>query len=300
MKLNVLTLAAAGLLLAACGGKGEKAAHTLADYENASMADSLMYYFGQMRAVDYWHEAESDTILKSRDSRDEFLRGVRAGMDATRQSDAYNQGLFVGVQLAMNLKEMQAAYGMTPNRQILLDGITDGLVNDSVVNPGEANIGFQQIVERLNIQKEETDRQKGQDALVKEAKTMKMTRLSDNLYAGAAGNAAGETLHVGDRVAVQLTVKVVGGETLDERAHHEFEIGAALPGPITEALLSMHVGETRRFLTTPPALFGRYYERRGLKPEDVLEVIITTDKVSEAAILPADSVAPATRRPNYR
>ncbi|MDE6296153.1 MAG: hypothetical protein K2M03_08835, partial [Muribaculaceae bacterium] len=43
-----------------------------------------------------------------------------------------------------------------------------------------------------------------------------------------------------------------------------------------DALLTMRAGESRDFLTTPPALMGRLYARRGLKPNDILKLNITT------------------------
>lgn len=271
-------------LLISCGGNNDTTVKQLSDFKEASTADSLMYYVGQQRAAEYWREANNDTTLKSRESRDEFMRGVRAGLDAVRDNDAYNQGVFVGIQLAMNLKEIQKGYDIKPDRKIMLDAMADGLKNDSVVNIGDANKGFQNVMEGLNRKKEEADKEFGRQALASEAKALKMTEVNKDLYASSPTLPGyGPQIKVGDNVAVVMTVSVVGGEIIDERAHHSFPVGSSLPGPVTEALLSMKLGEKRDFLTTAPALMGRFYLRRGLEPGDLLKLEIKVDSVGTIA-----------------
>ena len=82
MKFNnkILAAGAALLLLASCGGKGEGESRSIADYGEISTADSLLYYFGQLRAADYWQFAKGDSTLAERASRDEYLKGLRAGL----------------------------------------------------------------------------------------------------------------------------------------------------------------------------------------------------------------------------
>ncbi len=264
-------------LLTACGGDNAEQAKSIADYKNATTADSLVFYFGQMRAAEYWREAHADTTLASRESRDEFLKGLRAGMDAVRSNMAYNQGVYLGIQLAMNLNEMDEGYGIKTKKDIMLEAFADGLRNDSVVDYTAAAEEFSTIINALNTQKEEKDRQLGKDALVAEAKALKMTKINDDLYAAAPKTpGTGNLLQVGDSVAVVLIVTQVGGEEIDRQAKPDFKIGSSLIGPITEALLTMRIGENREFLTTPPALMGRVYARRGLKPNDLLKIEIFT------------------------
>lgn len=279
-------------LLAACGGNAGDSAKSMADYENASSADSLMYYFGQLRAVDYWREAKTDTTLATRESRDEFLRGVRAGIDAARNNDAYNQGLFTGIQLAMNLKEFQEGYELKVNRDIMVDAIADGLLNDSVVDPSEATAEFSHLISAFNSKKEEKDRAKGREALAAEARARKMSPLGDDLYAATPAKAGnGQNIAIGDVASISLKLNVVGGTTLDD-ANYDVKVGQQFVGPVTEALLSMKPGEKREFLTTPNALFGRVYERRGLSPADLIQITINVDSVSRAAA-PTATVTPA-------
>ena len=77
-------------------------------------------------------------------------------------------------------------------------------------------------------------------------------------------------------MSVVLIVTQVGGGEIDRQADRKFKLGSKLIGPITDALLTMRAGESRDFLTTPPALMGRMYARRGLKPDDILKLNITT------------------------
>lgn len=278
-------------LLASCGGNGSDNGKSMADYKDATAADSMIFYFGQLRAADYWREAQADTTLATRESRDEFLRGLRAGMDAVRDKDAYNQGVYVGIQLAMNMKEMQEGYDIKFNRDILFDAISDGLRNDSAVDMSEATKEYTRLINDLNQQKEERDRAKGREALAAEAKALKMTKINDDLYAAAPTKpGTGDVVKLGDNVSVVMDIAVVGGEMIDNQATPSLKVGSRLVGPVTEALLTMRPGETREFLTTPPALMGRMYLRRGLNANDILKLTITVGHGSEQPEAEAASI----------
>lgn len=279
-------------MLGACTNKDDSSARQLSDYKDLTTADSLMYYFGQLRAVDYWQYAYSDTTRRSKESRDEYMRGVKAGLDAVRQSEAYNEGLYVGIQLAMNLKQFEKEYEVTPNKKILVNAIEDGLKNDSIVNPGIANSEFRQILDRLNQQKEEKSRQVGVDALAAEAKSQKWQKVADNLYVGKREGGSGENYKAGQTVATDIEIRTLDGKDLDRRNTTDITVGQAYPGPITDAILTMKEGETATFYTYALAIFGRYYERMNVKPDEVIMVKITTGKATDPA--PADSI-PASK-----
>ena len=113
MNIKALSIVLVGgaLALSSCSGGGSSTADNLKD---AAPGDSLLYYFGQIQAAEYWRQAESDTTLRDEKSREDFMRGVKAGMDAVRSEDAYNQGVYLGVQMAMQIKESEEAYGIRP------------------------------------------------------------------------------------------------------------------------------------------------------------------------------------------
>ena len=268
---------AALLLLASCSGdKKDGEMRTLADYDNVTTADSLLYYFGQLRSVDYWQYAHSDTVLETRASRDEYLKGLRAGMDAARDNEAYNQGLYVGVQLAMNMKEFAEDYNVKFNRAIVMNAIEDGLKNDSAVNAGEANRNFRMVLDELNRQKEENDRATAASTLSEAARAGKWSKISDNLYGGLVKTqGTGAQVKEGDFIGFEMQVATTDGADVDRRKQDRVKVGRMLPEPVVEALKTMKVGETRTFYTTGPAMFGRMMSRYNLKPAQLLTLTLT-------------------------
>lgn len=265
-------------LLAACGNSSDSA-KSIADYKNATPSDSLMFYYGQLRSADYWREAKADSTLMTQDSRNDYMRGVRDGIKAVKDNNAYNLGLFLGIQFAMQSSELNNDYDTKVNSDIFCDALADGLRNDSVVDAAEAAGNFQQVLAGMNAEKEKRELEKSKTALAASAKNLKMTKINDTLYGAeptTPGN--GPILKLGDNVAVVLNVSVIGGKSIDDQASPDLKIGSKLIGPVTEALLTMRMGETRVFITTPPALLGRMYERRGLNPDDILRMTITVSQ----------------------
>ena len=272
--------------LASCGGNAEKKEEVrpLSEYKNVSAADSLIYYFGQLRAVDYWQQAVGDTMLRSRESRDEYMRGLRAGIEAAKENDAYNQGLYVGIQLAMNMKEFSEEFDCGQfNRKILVNAIADGLQNDSVVDAPEASKMFREVLASFEAKKEAKDMEASHEALAGEAKSQKWTRVSDDLYAGKGEGGSGVLLKSGDTADIEVVISTLDGKEIDRRESETGKIGEIFPGPITQALLAMSLGETKNFYTTPPALLGRYYPRYNLKPAEIIVIKIKTSKAGEPA-----------------
>lgn len=279
-----LSCAAGSLILASCGGNENSGSiRQLGDYKDATEADSLIYYFGQLRAVDYWQYASQDTVMKTRESRDEYLNGLRAGLDATKQSDAYNQGLYVGIQLAMNMKEFQESYNCKFDRKILVNAIADGLLNDSIIDAGEANSKFREVLENMNLKKEEADKRNAIAALAEDAKAGKWTKISDVLYAGPAGgeNKGGKTLTQGQTVSAKIEISTMEGRVIDIRPADSMIVGQSYPGPITDAVMTMTENESRTFYTTAPAIMGRYYERYNLKPTQIMKLTIQLGPAGE-------------------
>lgn len=285
MKFNnkILAAGAALLLLASCGGKGEGESRSIADYGEISTADSLLYYFGQLRAADYWQFAKGDSTLAERASRDEYLKGLRAGLDAARDNDAYNQGLYVGVQLAMNMKDFSEEYGVELNRKIVYGAIEDGLANDSAVDTREANVNFRRLLEALNIQKEESDRQTAIATLSEVAKAGKWTKINDTLYGGLVKTAGqGAVVKEGEFVGISVEISDTDGKQIDTRSADRVRVGQGFPAPVSEAVATMKVGESRTFYTTAPAMFGRMMARYNLKPTQVLTFNVTVSAPAPA------------------
>ena len=103
----LIALMGALLVLTGCKNSPKK----LSDLKGGTPADSMMYYFGQMQAGNYWQDAETDTLLRSDDSREEFMKGFRAAMGMDTDDPAYNKGLQLGLRLAVRLREFKERYG---------------------------------------------------------------------------------------------------------------------------------------------------------------------------------------------
>lgn len=282
-------------MLASCSGKDgdESKAASLADYKDLSAGDSVAFYIGQITALDYWQAAQQDTVMKSRESRDQFLKGLRAGYEAVRDNDAYNRGYYTGVQLAMQLKEFGEDYETTVNRQVVFDAFADGLRNDSAINPSDAQMNFNQVTDALNARKEAKDKAAAQEILKKEAAAKGWQMVNDGLYASkATGPEDTPLLKDGDAVKVSLSVAGVNGTEIDRRENADLIVGKAYPGPVTQALLSMRLGQTRTFFTYAQAIFGRMFARYGMKATDIVAIRISTSKAEpQPAVTPADESA---------
>lgn len=281
-KFNIVAGALAAVaILASCsgneGGSGKKI--SISDYKNMTVGDSVAYYFGQLSATEYWQVAAGDTTLKSRESRDQFLKGLRAGFDAVKDNDAYNMGYYKGVALAMQMKELEKEYETKVNKKVLFDGYDYALQSDSAVNVSEVNEEFMKIQESIATRKEAKDRKEAAEVLKKEGAAKKWTRINDTLYGGPVATAGqGANLREGDAINLAISVNTIAGVQIDRRENLDLTVGQMLPAPVTQALLTMKMGETRKFYTPAFEFFGRAYARYNLKPTDVIELTLTAGK----------------------
>lgn len=276
------SLIGAGLLMAgimtACGGDGSSASTGDGALAGASQGDSLMYYFGQTRAAEFWEQAARDTTLADEAARKDFMRGVRAGLDAIKGSDAYNMGVFQGVQLALNLKDFQKDFpGVRLNNDIMLRAMADGLKSDSTFDPAEAQKALYAIIGRLEEQKAALDRAASVEALPAQAKTLGMTKISDQLYSKILTEGNGTKFNPGDTVTTAMTLTTVDGRTLRVPLPSEVVIGRRyVSALVSEALSTMTQNGAGRFLTSAYAMFGQRCERLDLKPSEPLILTIRT------------------------
>lgn len=273
------------LMLSSCGPEKGK---NISEMGNISQTDSLMYYFGQMRAGEYWREALQDTTLKSQEARDAYLRGVQAGLDMVKAAkegdvaaDAYNQGVYMGVQLAMNLGEFEKEYSTKTDKKVLLQSFAYGLTSDTTVNVQDSQRAFYDLMNDFNARKDEQMKKEAAGILSKEAVNLKMARISDTLYGRVVnGNPAGADIKSGDKVQVKMTATKANGEELGIPMPDQLEVGTEYGLPIfTEALESMKVGETKEFATTANSIFGNRASQFNLKGSDVVIIKITAEKV---------------------
>lgn len=281
--------------MAACNGGG---ASSISDLKDADAVDSLMFYYGQRMSADYWLMAQGDSAMKTAEAREEYMRGFRAGMAAVKSDEAYNNGLMSGLQQALNIKGFEKEYGVKIKPEVLTAAMEAGLKNDSAVDNSVAAREFTRIMRDMDSRKEAADREASRQTLKQEAVARKMTKVNDDLYgANPKTQGNGELIKPGDRVSVVCDIDRVGGDNVDRLASPDVNVGSTMPGPLTEALLTMKRGETREFLTTAAALYGRMYQRRGLEANTMLLLTLTANPAQER---PAADKADKTDKPENK
>lgn len=273
---HFLSIAATGLLLAACSGNTGSDTLQKADASMIAKGDSLVYYFGQMRGAEFLREAASDTALDNEAAHQAYLRGMKAGLSAVKANqEAYNKGLFLGMQMAMNFNQFEKDYGMKLNTQKFVQGITETLNADSVVNASKVQSSFYRIMNEFNQEKEARDKAAADAALAKAAEKEGFGKISDDLY-GNIKESLGRKIQDGDRINVDFTITDLGGKPIEAPFPKSLVVGQRLNNtPLGDAFKSLVSGEKGTFLTTAQALFGARSAQLGVQPSEVLRVTVT-------------------------
>lgn len=250
----------------------------ISQYKDAEPSDTMMFYFGQMQAANFWQDAESDTLLRTEESRKAFMEGFRAGMAMDQDNEAYNKGLQLGLRLAIRLREFHDRYGIDFSKEILAASMQNSLKDDSRANTAEAQKGFYAIKDRFELSTATRENEDAMVLLAKKGSEMGFELVSDSLYAKdvTPGN-GGRKFKDGDKVAVEVTASTIEGKEIVARQFPDsIEIGAGrVPRIVCLGIHTMTSGQTRSFLTTPRTLFGKRYKIYNL-PSD--EPVIFTVK----------------------
>lgn len=271
----------AAILLPLLGfiGCGNHNPSSLADLKGESPADSMMYYFGQMQASAYWQDAETDTLLRSQEARDEFIAGFRAAIKMDKDNQAYNKGLQLGLRLAVRLREFETRYDLKFSEEILAASLANSLKEDNRDSVAEAQMGFYKIKDRLELGAANRELGIAKQKLMKEARDKGYEMVSDTLYAiDVTPAGTGPKYKDGDRVGVYVTAYTLDGKEIATRQFPDsITIGAGrVPRVVCLGIHTMTNGQTRTFMTTPRTLFGKRYATYHL-PYD--EPVIFTVKV---------------------
>lgn len=251
------------------------------DLTDASPADSLMYYFGEMQAYNYFHDAQADTILKSDEAKKAFMEGFRKGLDSEKDDPAYNKGIQEGLRLAIRLKELQKAYGMEFPESMLADAFELYLNDEDGIQIADAQKEYYKIKDRLDIEKGLREDDSSRKALAKAAEKEHFIMISDTLYGKDVTAATpGPKFRDGDKVEISLTAATLNGSPLGKQFPPKIEIGAGrVPRVVCLAICTMTNGQTRTFMTTPQALFGKQYERYHLTATDPVIFTIKAERL---------------------
>lgn len=279
MKFKFLASAA---ILAVLAGACQKTENNLPlTIDDKAKADSLTYYFGQVRVLEYLHEAESDTTLLEKQTKEEYIRGLRAGLQSIKNDkNAYNQGLFLGMQLAMNMNQFKEEYEVALSPKILVESISKTLFSDSVPDAGEIQREFYRLMNEFNAAKDVKERDLSIKGMKAKAEELKMVQLTETLYSKSPKTVKENAFKEGDNVIMNLKVTGPDGTPVNSPFPQEVSMGSRLRGnPLMDALESLAPGETGEFITTAGALFGQRSAQLGLKKTDVIVIELSPELI---------------------
>lgn len=265
-------------VIASCGHKGKE----LSEYKNTSTGDSLLYYYVQMKAREYWERATNDTALRSRQQRDIFLKGVENGISQVTDDDNYNMGLRLGIRLAYNLREFEKKYDVDLNDDILIESLRNGLEDESQMPALEDQKEFYRLLDKMKTILKNKKRGEADKALAKEASARGLVKLSDKLYYKIVRKGTGENVKNGDVINIAADYERTSGDNLGLPSPITVSVGdSELPKVMDLAYKQLNHGATAVFATTAYSLFGSRTSIMGLEDDEIVFVsMILNDIVS--------------------
>lgn len=272
-------IGALALVLSACG---PERGHDLADMPDATAADSLLYYYAQLRAYEYWHKADTDTALRSPAERQKFLEGIKTGLDAVRKDDDnYNRGVRLGVRMALRMQELERSYGLKPDDDVLIESMANALQGDYEIPQLEYQDEFYRLLGRFEEKQRVKDRDAVRRNLTEVARDQQMAKIGDNLYYRLLKKGSGPNAHAGDVAYVAIDYRRDDGEDLAVPSPERVTVGApGIPEVMTRAYERLNKGSIALFATTAEAVFASRTEIMGLRPTDVLLITITLNDIT--------------------
>ena len=272
---SILSAATIALLLGACSG-GETSNTAAPAPETSGRADTLVYYFGQIKGAEFLKEAARDSLLDSDAGRQEYLRGVKAGLEAVKSGkDAYNKGLMQGVQMAGSMGQFYEDYGIPLSDKIFIKGMSEVVTSDSTTDLKEAQSRFYKILNEFNREKEMRDKEASVSALKAAGEALGMKQISEELW-GTPPSTDANLIKDGDKIKADVAVTTLTGKSVGSPFPRELVVGQRLSNnPVSEAFTCLASGETGTFLTSARALFGARAHQLGLKPADVVKLTVT-------------------------
>lgn len=268
------------LLFNSCG----EGTSSLSDVKNPTKADSIAFYYARSKGFDYWNESNSDTLLRSEESRKEFLRGVEEGLSAVRDNAAYNHGLMIGMGVGQDILDLKKEYpDIDIPHKLFLSSLKAALKNDSVVDGPQTKADLYKIMDDMARRKEKEDTKTAVDALKKAASEYGMTRINEYLYGKIVSNGDGPVLKDGDKIDVDITAAFTDGTPVGLQFPDEIIVGRNLSSPlISQALRTMKVGQTSQFIASPVQLTPRRYRAGEYKANQIIKFTIRVNSILQA------------------
>lgn len=274
-------LYAAALLLPVSCGPGHN--RDVSDLIGISTGDSLLYYYAQMRAHEYWHEADNDTLMRSPEQRRLFLDGLKAGMDAIKKNagdENYNRGVRLGARMAVKLLEFEQLYDTDLDEDLLFDSFAKGLEDNSDIPELEYQHMFYALLGRMKSQMHVRDTEHSRITLIEEAREHHLAKLEDNLYFRIDRKGTGPYAANGQSIYVSISFRRAHGDELDIPSPGLVTVGApGTPEVLNKAYTRLNKGATGMFATTAESIFASRTEILGLRASDVIIMTITLNDI---------------------
>lgn len=272
------------VMLASCSGSSDKCALT----DKSTPVDSLSYAFGQMAGMQCAVTFEQDSTLKSDKAQKNFNTGFDEGFKLLHADDeAYNQGLLLGLQLAMQVQDMNKNSGVQLSRDLVLNGFNT-TVPDSV-DPRE----YQKIQEKAGrlFSAVMSEKVKGKvEELAKKGKYQN----KQNVYYLVNRPGKGANLTNGQQAVIRFNIMDKDHKDLIPGLKEQetpWVVGNGQLAVLDKVLPMMNEGASFEVLATPQQAFGAQVPPMVDQKEPV---IITIEVVSlDVPAAPTDSVAAA-------
>lgn len=279
---------ALAMILMSCGNDQGK---QLSDYPEATTGDSLLYYYMQMRAYEYWNDAETDTMLRQAEQRRIFLEGVEKGINIVGNNPVYNKGLRLGVRLAIRLREFEDKYGVDLNDEIMINSLRNGLRDGNQDISLESQKDFYRLLDKMKADIKLKEDSLGKAELIKIAKQQGMSKLSDNLWYKSIRKGDGPMVTDGDIIEVSADYLRANGENLGLPSPITVAVGQdGVPMVMDRAYHQLNHGAVARFATTARMLFGSRTAMMGLADSDVVIIEMILNNI----ITPSDENHPGS------
>lgn len=259
--------------MVSCGSPGN--GKPLSEIRGSDAKDSLLYYFGQMEAAQYWRDSAKDSLLQTEASRMAYLKGLMAGLKAIKEDENYNRGLVAGVRMAVNMRDFEKEYGVELNPGVIVESLEYGLRSDSIVDEVNVTRQFYDLLGYFQEKRDAADKSASEKVIKDVARKMGLYNIAEGIYGKTLTPGHGPALVDGDKVRVSISL-TSGGQELGIPMPEEVAVGDHyVSSTLNTALRAMHVGEKCEYAVTAYKFFGRRCTQIGLQPTDV--VIMTVD-----------------------
>lgn len=278
-------IAAMSLLIAgACVPERGK---NLSDFPDASAGDSLLYYYAQIRAAEYWDKAANDQSLKTPENRRKYIDGVKKGINTIRMSgdnQTYNMGVRDGERMAIRFMEFERRYNVDLDDDILISSLIKGLEDSTDEVPIDlCSDEFYRLLDVMKSRLRVELTPKVQKQLVELARNLQLSKISPRLFYRIEKKGTGSYPKPGETILINIDIKLPDGRELGVPDTERLVMGAPeIPRTFDMALGRLNKGSVGVFTTSADAIFGSRSRIMGVNPEDLLIMTITLNDIIPA------------------